>query len=332
MLSRKETFRLGLGILISAAALAGLLWVIDLREVLQALRAVDLRYFAPILTLTVISFWTRAAGWQTILPVQIQVWKVFLYINAGYLLNTIFPLRMGEVGRAFMLKPSGLDFWEAIPTIVLERIFDFLLAASLFLGALPFILQIPQGTQYAVLVVGMVLVGLSSLYLLVRHQKSVLRWVSDRKGTGGGWVGWIEKRLRSFLSGLDILADPARFFRAFLWMFLSWMLAWGYQYLLLRAFFPQAKLLWAAFALGAVALGISLPSSPGNIGVYEASMVAALLVFGLDQSTAFGYAIVSHVLNLSMTTIFGSFALVHEGFELRKMLQYGETQKEEGEK
>jgi len=321
MQKRNRSLRIGLGILVSLVALAILLWLIDLRDVVQAFRQMNPLYLIPALLLTLISFGTRSAGWRTILPVEISLWQVFLIVNAGYFLNTIFPFRMGEVGRAILLKPSGIDFWEAAPTIILERIFDFILAVSLFLGALPFIFNVPQGSRYAASVGGLVVMGLTALYFLVRYQERVLAWLGEKESPGSNLRGWIRERMGSILSGLSILADPVRFTRAFLWMALSWGLALVNQYLLLRAFTPQAEVLWAAFALGAVALGVSIPSSPGNIGVYEASLVAALLVFGVEQPLAFAYALISHLLNLSITTLVGSYTLVHEGFELRKLME-----------
>jgi uncharacterized protein (TIRG00374 family) len=99
-------------------------------------------------------------------------------------------------------------------------------------------------------------------------------------------------------------------------MLISWILALIIQYLLLRAFIPEAKLIWAAFALSAVSLGVSIPSSPGNIGVYEASITLALSAFGIDQSLAFSYALVSHILSLIITTVLGSYSLVNEGYKL----------------
>lgn len=331
MLDRKKTIRVGIGVLISIVALATLIWFIDLGEVLQALRQIDYRYFPPMLGLMVVSFGTRAAGWRTILPEKVTLWKTFLFINAGYFLNTLFPFRMGEIGRAFLLKPSGMGFWEVFPTIVLERVFDLILAVSLFLGSLPFILEYPQGARYAALLGGLVILGLSILFLVVRFQDLILGWIEERTWLGEGLKKGFLVRLRALLAGLEILSDPLRFLRAFLWMALTWGLALGYQYLLLRAFTSQAELLWAAFGLGAVALGVSLPSSPGNIGVYEASLVAALMVLGVDRSLAFAYAIVSHVLNVGFTTLFGSYALVHEGFELRKMWGYTAANNKEGE-
>jgi len=331
MRTRADWLRAGSGLLVSILAAGVLIWLIDVRQVIRAVSRLNIAYLVPIFLLSLISFGTRSAGWKTILPGEISVWEVFLIVNAGYFLNTIFPFRLGEVGRAVLLKPAGIDFWEAVPTIILERIFDFIFAAALFLGALPFVLDVNRGGGYAASVAGVVVLGLLGLFLFVRYQNRIFTWLEGVDFLGAKVKSWIQTRLRSFLSGLSILSDPVRFSRAFLWMALSWGLALGVQYLLLRAFLPEARLLWAVFALGAVALGVSIPSSPGNIGVYEASLVAALTVFEIEGAVAFAYALVSHGINLSITTLVGSYTVVQQGFELRSVYEVDRRISKEGE-
>ncbi len=137
--------------------------------------------------------------------------------------------------------------------------------------------------------------------------------------------------VQSVLLSLDTLSDPVRFFKVFLGMTLSWGLSLVFQFLLLKAFIPDANLIMAVFAIGAVALGISIPSSPGNIGLYEASITIALMAFGVDRSIAFSYALTSHILNLIVTTIFGVFGLVREGYSLRDVWQFSKQHRKEGD-
>jgi len=64
----------------------------------------------------------------------------FLTINEGYLLNNFLPLRLGELGRAFLLsRKSDLTFMEILPTIVIERIIDVAFSAIILLSAIPFV-------------------------------------------------------------------------------------------------------------------------------------------------------------------------------------------------
>jgi len=207
--------------------------------------------------------------------------------------------------------------------------FDVVFAVSLFLIGLMFVLNFSQGIIYAAILGGVVILGFGFLYFLVKNQNRVMDWLEGIKLPWTGFQDWLIKQLRSILSGLIVLSDPGQLLRVFSLMVLSWGIALLNQYFILIAFIPDARLIWAVFALGALGVGISVPSSPGNIGLYEASITLALTAFGVDRSLAFTYALVSHVLSLSMTTLFGSFALVREGYALRDIWQFSQVQKKE---
>ena len=325
----KVQLRLVFGIMISITALAVLIWIVDGKQVLSALKQVNLIWIAPVLVLLFVSLMTRAAAWRIILKNRISFGKSFLILNAGYFVNTIFPFRIGEVARAFLLIPSGFTFWEAFPTILLERMFDIVFAVCLFLTGLTFVLNFSQGIVYASVLGSLVLLGFGILFFLVKNQDQALAWLEGISLPWTKFQKWLIKQLRSILSGLIVLKDFGQFMKAFSFMFLSWGIAILYQYLLLKAFIPEARLIWAVFALGALAMGVSLPSSPGNIGLYEVSITLALTAFGVDRSVAFTYALISHVLSLAMTTLFGSFALVREGYALRDIWQFSQRQRKE---
>ena len=325
----KKQIRLVVGILISLIILAALIWFIDWKVVYAALKQVQLIWIAPVLVLLFANIIARSAAWKTILQHRISLKQSFLIVNAGYFVNTIFPFRIGEVTRAFLLLPSGFSFWEALPTILLERMFDIIFAVSIFLAALPFALGFTQGTVYATSIAALVLIGLMILFLLVKNQNKVLIWLENLSLPWEGAQAWIIQRLRSIISGLKILANPRGLVTAFGIMSLSWALALSYQYLLLKAFISDAQIIWAVFVLGAVALGVSVPSSPGNIGIYEASITLALSAFGVDRSVAFAYALTSHFLSLVITTLFGSYALVREGYALQDVWQFSKQHRKD---
>lgn len=325
----KNQVRLIVGIFISIAAFAALLWFVDEGEILSVLKQMNLIWIVPVLGLLLISLITRAAAWRIILQKRISLKQSFLIVNAGYFVNTIFPFRIGEITRAFLLIPSGFTFWEAIPTIILERMFDFGIAAAIFLTSLPFAVNFSQGAGYAYLLASIVPAGLVMMIVIVKYQTRIIAWLEGLSLPWAGVQSWLSQRLRSMISGMTILKDPSQIALVFLFMFFSWAIALFYQFFLLKAFIPDAKLIWAVFALGALALGVSVPSSPGNIGLYEASITLALTAFGVDRSIAFTYALTSHVISLGMTTLFGSFALVREGYALRDIWQFSQQQEKD---
>jgi uncharacterized membrane protein YbhN (UPF0104 family) len=84
-------------------------------------------------------------------------------------------------------------------------------------------------------------------------------------------------------------------------------------FLLIRAFFPQATVIWGMFGLGAAAFGGAIPSLPGGVGTLEGAMVGALTLLSGDQSTALALALTSRLFNYIYSGVFGLYGLAREG-------------------
>jgi hypothetical protein len=116
-----------------------------------------------------------------------------------------------------------------------------------------------------------------------------------------------------------VLTDSKLFLKALGWEGLNWLAAILQYYVLMWAFFPHPTPLSALFALGVGALGIAAPSSPGAIGVFEAALVGALIVFGLDPSAATAYALTTHSFSYILTGLIGGYALYTDGESLSSL-------------
>ena len=184
-----------------------------------------------------------------------------------------------------------MEFWQVIPSILIERALDLSFAVGIFLCTLPFVIGIPWAQQAAIAIGMIVLVGLGAIYILARNRQRVLGWI-DKAGERWSVVKKITgRRVTAFFDGLGILTDGRLFLQALGWESINWLVAILQYYLFLRAFFPSPSPLWVIFALGVGALGIAAPSSPGAIGVFEAALVGALVVLGADASSAMAFAL-----------------------------------------
>ncbi len=310
------------GILISLACLAIIIYMIDPQQFIAALRLADYRIVALVFFSSLVWLFVRSLVWRTLLKEQASLSQVFFTINEGYLLNNILPFRLGEVGRAFLLgRKANLAFFNVFSTIIIERALDMAFAAGLLLISLSFVVGASWAKEAALSAGLLVLCGLLALYLLARYRE----WVSQQVGRLSGRWTWLDKALLgffpSFLAGLAVLTEGKRFLKAVGWMALNWLTAITQFYLVVLAFFPEAKLVWGIFALSVSSLGIAAPSSPGAVGVFELSMVAALSLFGLDPSTALAAALTAHLTNYLITGLIGSFALMRDGLSLTSLYQ-----------
>jgi uncharacterized protein (TIRG00374 family) len=315
----RDFIRILPGIGISLAALTLIFFIVDWQDVLAALKQADYIYLILGIPVYLLGYVFRAMAWRTLLQEEVSFKKVFFTMQAGYLLNNVLPFRLGELGRAFLLGRRGLGFWRVFSTILIERAFDMVLAAGFLLGTMSFVIGSPLSNQVAYIVFFFVVLGLGILHLTARYQVWVLSKIEHLSNRWSILSRFGVERFQAFFDGLAALVQLPRFFRVMTWMVTSWGLAIGYHYLVLLAFEPNAKLLWAAFSVGAVSLGVALPSTPSYVGVLEAAWIGALALFSVPFSTALAYALVVHIIHILISCIFGIFALISEGESLGKI-------------
>lgn len=309
------------GIIISLLMLVLLFRFFDWKDVLEALRQAEWKYLLLAIPIYLLSYVLRAFAWWTILKEAVSYWRVFLTMHIGYLLNNVLPFRLGELGRVYLLGRDGLGFWRVFSSILIERAFDMIIAVGLVLGILPFVLISSNTQQVAILIGVIVFLGLLILYLLARNR---IWAVAKFERLGARWPLLLrlgKNRLDAFLEGLEVLTSPSRFARVLISLAVSWMMAISIQYLVLRAFYPDARILHALTTQGISALGVALPSSPGYIGVFEAAIVGALALFGISFSMAFAYALTLHLMYILMTGVFGAYGLAISRISLGEIFQ-----------
>jgi uncharacterized protein (TIRG00374 family) len=319
-------------LIISLVALAIVFSMLDLRKFILAIQQADLRFLLAGILAEILWLTVRGFFWRTLLQNKATYKDSFITINEGYLLNNILPFRLGEIGRAFLMgQKAHLDFWQVIPSIIIERSLDLAFAVGIFLSTLPFVIGVTWAKQAAIAIGIIVLTGLGVIYILARNRPQVLGWI-DQVGERATVVKKMAgRRVVAFFDGLEILTDGRLFLRALGWEALNWLIAILQYYLFLRAFFPEASLLWGLFALGVGALGIAAPSSPGAIGVFEAALVGALVVFGVDASSATAFALAVHFTTYIITGLIGGYGLYTDGESLSGLYTRLGKMKSEGE-
>ena len=302
------------GAIVSILLIAVILYFVDLRAMVDAVRRAN--YVLLLIAFAIGFLWlfVRAIVWRTLLRNRATLSDVFFTIGEGYLLNNFLPFRLGEVGRAFLLsRKSNMQFMEVLPTIVIERAMDLGYNAAILLAALPFVVG-AEGTERIGYIVGaVVLSGFVILYLLARYNQWALdlfhklsvRWPALQR-FGGTF-------LESFFAGLGVLTDGWLFLRFLFWMTLNWLIAIVSYYLIIRAFFPQAQVVWGMFGLGAAAFGGAIPSLPGAVGTFEGAFGGAITLLTGDQSTALAVALTGRLYNYINSGVIGGLGLMREG-------------------
>lgn len=311
---KRINWRLVFGIVVSVGALALILKDVSLPAVIEELKKGNYWWFIPATVASYLGLWIRAIRWQALLDGRLPVSRAFHIQNASAFLNGILPLRLGELGKAYLAsRNSTVTVMQSLSTVLIERLLDVLSVFAMLLVVLPLV---PDGgflVQAGITTAAIAVVGVIGLFVAAAFRVQAL-------ALARALTGWVPERLREGLlsRGDDFLlgvqsAWGKRLLIAIFWSLVLWV-AWGLtNYLTLLIFIPTAPLYMGIFVNCALALGLTIPSAPSGAGLYEAAGVAALAIFGVDASLGFTYALVTHIYTFVMTAIFGIIGLDREG-------------------
>ncbi len=320
------------GAIISLIALVTVFRLASWNDLKLAFTTIQPLYLLVAVVISIVSLGTRALAWRVLLKYRATFKQSFFIICEGYFLNYILPLRAGEVGRAvFMGETSGLGPFHVLSTIVIERAFDLAMASGLLLTTLPLVLGVSWARPVAILTMLLVIAGLLCLYLAARNSQKVHGWVTR---IGQRWPlvqKWIVPSLDSLLDGLGTLTRLDQFLLALFWILLSWALWVTLYFVMLQPVSPGFPLYQSMFMTGALALGVAIPQAPGGLGVFEATVVATLAIFGISPSAALAYALLMHFMQFVINGIFGFIELVRSRNSISNLFEQIQTRNSVGQ-
>lgn len=309
-------------LLISGLAFWFILRDIDLSQFLKSVSNIG---FKPLLFASLLhfaSFFFRVGCWHILLRRKVSYKDAFFTMNAGYLLNNVFPFRLGEIGRALLLAdPKGPSALEAFSSVIVERVFDVFLSAVFVFMMLPRIITGDYNQNLALIIFILALIGIVILYLTARFRLIILSWLT-RWGEKAPFVQhWVKPKAAQLLEGFSVLDNPLLFLLAFGSLLISWLLAFVQNYVVFQALYPDPPFWWMIFVLSVGAFGIALPSAPAGLGVFEGAMVAAFALLGVGREVAFAHAIIIHAMSFIYNSILGLIGLHLRGEALVGLYQ-----------
>jgi uncharacterized protein (TIRG00374 family) len=151
------------------------------------------------------------------------------------------------------------------------------------------------------------------LYAATRFQNQINTRLSHWGEKRGFIKNWLAPKLKQFLIGLSVLNNPKFFLLAFGSLFLSWIIAFGENYVIFQNLYPSPPLWWMVFILSAGAFGMALPSIPAGFGLFEGVMVAAFALVGVNPDLAFTHAIIIHAISFVFSNLIGLVGLKLRG-------------------
>jgi hypothetical protein len=304
------------GVAVSVALLVYLFWSVDPREVLARLATTNWTFLAVSVILNIVSIWIRAWRWYYLFPPGSHPAHLFNAVMIGYMGNNLLPLRAGEVMRVYIASRHGPRFWTAVATLVVERVLDGL-AVGLMLGGLFLTLPMPRELRWPALAFfAVVLAGIAALAVIAVAPGGCAaliralfhRWARlERRALDV--LGTMSAGLRGVRARRHLV--PIAVSSVAIWLVLAVAVWTG-----LHATHIDLPLTASWAVLAFMGLGVSLPSSPGYVGVIQAATVLALALFSVPRTEAFSFSLLFHAAQYVPVTLWGLVLLFVEQVSL----------------
>jgi hypothetical protein len=264
-------------------------------------------------------FWTKALRWSLLLRpvVRLRARELVSATVIGVAGNNLLPARLGEALRLLAIsREFQVSKVAMLSTLVLERTFDLVaILASLALA----VQMVPSSGGLERMRAGAFGIGLACLLALLLFFGSVLRPKLCLRLAGrllSPFPQGIQRKLQESV-GLAILGlSSLRSAKTLLALLSLSAVHWTLNALCLYwpaiSVAPGSRIpFMAAFLLnGIVALGVTLPTAPGQIGTLQLCFIVGLLPFGVSEEKAVAASIYASLLGFVPVTITGLFLIL----------------------
>lgn len=323
--------KLAINLGLSLAMLALCIWLVwpedpdQLRDAFERLTWSEFwPYLGGYLVLLALTHFTRAYRWNYLLaPIGAKqpAGRLLAISTVGFMAILALPARLGEFVRPALIRKKGeVTASAALGTVAVERIVDGLLV-SLVVFAAFFAKRGPDApswmmpTAYAAL--GVFMAALMFLAFALRWPEKTVRAcvrMAFLPQLAPKLAIVIEEKLLLMIQGFLVLKDRTNLAIFVIWSITYWT-ANSLSLLVLASGFGLELSVVGAFAVtGLVAVGITLPNSPGLVGQYQWFTMLGLSIYinlesAATESKALAFALVLHGLQVVWYVGLGALAL-----------------------
>ncbi|MCE9579522.1 MAG: flippase-like domain-containing protein [Deltaproteobacteria bacterium] len=330
--------RLAINLLLSLGMLALCVWLVwpdadgqqKLSAAIDALHIADFwPYLAGYIALLAVTHFCRAWRWNNLLaPIGVRVphGRLLAISSVGFMAILALPARLGEFVRPALIRKQGeVSASAALGTVAVERIVDGLIISVFVFGA--FLSLWSSSSPRWMMPVGFASLGIfgAALVFLIfalRRPEATVRWclrMSLIERFAPRIARVLEVKLLEMFRGFGVLRDRKNLAIFGAWSLVYWIANGFSLWVLARGFHLDLSVMGAFATMGVVAVGITLPNSPGMVGQYQwFTLLGLSLYLGPDAvdkhaplyGTTLAYALILHGLQVIWYLAMGGLAML----------------------
>ena len=287
------------------------------------LKAVDFR----LLPVSVMFIFTSASlcayRWAKVSGRGTKFSETFTALIIGLFVNNVLPARIGEAARGYVLaKRRGYSFTFALSTVLLDRFFD--LTGLIILLFIFFPRQsLPPAVSKAIYAVLALLLTAIALIFLFSGQRFTGKLTQRLLKTDRPFLSGIAHKIAEIAENLRRIKSPSNLLICVVLSCMIWFSMSLALYTTGLALHVDLPFFCVPFVCALLNMGLTIPSSPGYIGVYQFLLVYLLSIFDVPKEQGFAISVLYHASWYVPYNLLGFFLLLREHVHLRDIKKLG---------
>lgn len=321
--------KLIIGIILSGICIVFVLYRIDFELLINSLRQTNIFYLLIAVLFILLTQVIRSLRWQFLL-ISLKMTQLTNLLSAtfiGAMADMMLPARVGDIIRAGVIgNKEKVSKVASLATVVAERVFDILTILFILLLVVIFY-QLPVNSDNAMSAVRTTGASVTAvcfflviILLAIRNRTDIITAYINRflKFVPEGLRQKVTELMLSFATGLQSMQLNWHLGIILLYSLLLWSAFAASNIFIIRALDFHFPLATGFYILLFQVLGVTLPSSPGFIGVYHAAVITGFAAFDISVEQALSAAILMHA------AFFFPFILLGLIFLWRENLSFSE--------
>lgn len=303
-------------VLVTVVLLAILFSQIDLADVVNTLAGIDPLYLVAGFLLYACSYFFRALRFHILLDKEVSMRDLFRIVCVHNMVNSILPARTGELSYVYLLKKvHQRKIGDGIATLVVARVFDFVIITLFFLFSLRIMRDAPPALMDTAWIGGVIMaLVIVSLFLLLYSGRSFLRYMKYffEKFHLVRWNigGYILTKLEETVESLENIraSGSVRYAQLFFVSCGIWLSLYLLIYLLVLGMGISVGFLAVLFASTFSIVSTVLPvQGIGGFGTIEGAWTIGFMLVGVTKADAISSGFGYHVIIIIYFLIFGMY-------------------------
>lgn len=254
-----------------------------------------------------LAFFVRAARWKVLLRHigNFKVPELAPVIVAGYAVNNVLPVRIGEIVRAAIAgKMFRISIPSAFASVFVERVFDGLTIA-LILSVTLFFYPFQDNMKILALAASLLFALLFVFALAAAFSSKPLEFVMFIRSKAPEFSMPLFDFAEKFLKGAASLDSWQKIVATFVLSMCVWACELLVYLLIVKAFGVEIPFVGCLVMLCAANLGMLAAPTPAGLGVFQGAIVFALESFNVPYEQRMAVAVILHAAQIVPTTVLG---------------------------